>query len=155
MTTAEGEAPRGAAGRETMKMSWKVEYSLGIAEMDAEHVKMIEMMDRLESADGRPDALRTVGKVVNELVDYVGTHFKHEEDLMEKAGYPNLESHREQHKIFEQKVIDMRSRASLDARTVRKFLQQWLGEHILKVDRDYVPYVQQWLDRRGAEGGLE
>lgn len=146
---------KGALGRETMQISWKVEYSLGVAEMDAEHVRMIEMMAKLESVDGRPDALRTVGKVINELVDYVEIHFKHEEDLMEKAGYPHLERHRAQHKVFAQKVLDMRSRASLDARTVHQFLQQWLGEHILKADRDYVPYVQLWLDNRGAEGGLE
>lgn len=138
-----------------MHMSWKVEYSLGIAEMDAEHARMIEMMERLESVEGRSDALQTVGKVVSELADYVETHFKHEEDLMEKAGYPYLDRHREQHRAFAQKVIDLRSRASLDARSVHQFLQQWLGEHILKVDRDYVPFVQLWLDKRGAEGGLE
>jgi hemerythrin-like metal-binding protein len=138
-----------------MQVSWKVEYSLGIAEMDAEHAKMIEMMARLESVDGRPDALRTVGKVVSDLADYVETHFRHEEDLMEKSGYPHLERHREQHKVFAQNVIDLRSRASLDARAIHQFLQQWLGEHIMKVDRDYVSYVQQWLDKRGAEGGLE
>ncbi len=138
-----------------MQISWKVEYSLGIAEMDAEHVRMIEMMERLEAVEGRHDALQTVGKVISELADYVETHFKHEEGLMEKAGYPQLEQHREQHKAFAQKVIDLRSRASLDAQSVHQFLQQWLGEHILKVDRDYVPYVQLWLDKRGAEGGLE
>jgi hemerythrin-like metal-binding protein len=138
-----------------MKVSWKVEYSLGIAEMDAEHATMIEMMGRLDAADGRPDALLTVGKVVNDLADYVETHFRHEENLMEKSGYPHLERHREQHKVFAQNVIDLRSRASLDAHAIRQFLQQWLGEHIMKVDRDYVSYVQLWLDKRGAEGGLD
>lgn len=138
-----------------MQMSWKVEYALGIAEMDAEHAQMIEMMERLESVEGRPDALRTVGKVVVDLTKYLETHCKHEEDLMEKSGYPNLEQHRELHRAFAQNVLEMRSRASLDAHAVRQFLQQWLGEHILKVDREYVSYVQQWLDKRGAEGGLE
>jgi hemerythrin-like metal-binding protein len=74
---------------------------------------------------------------------------------MEKSGYPHLERHREQHKVFAQNVIDLRSRASLDAHAIRQFLQQWLGEHIMKVDRDYVSYVQLWLDKRGAEGGLD
>lgn len=138
-----------------MQLSWKVEYSLGIAEMDAEHSQMIEMMGRLESVEGRPDALQTVWKVVNDLCSYVETHFKHEEDLMEKSGYPHLDMHRKQHEIFAQNVQDLRSRASLDAPTLHRMLQQWLGEHILKIDRDYVPYVQLWLDKRGAEGGLE
>jgi hemerythrin len=138
-----------------MQVSWKVEYSLGIAEMDAEHARMMEMMARLETAEGRADAVKTVGKVVADLADYVETHFKHEEDLMEKSGYPHLERHREQHKVFAQNVIDLRSRASLDAHTVFQFLQQWLAEHIMKVDRDYVSYVQLWLDKRGADGGLE
>jgi hemerythrin-like metal-binding protein len=138
-----------------MHMSWKVEYSLGIAEMDAEHARMVEMMERLEAVEGRPVALQAVGKVVADLVDYVETHCKHEEDLMEKAGYPDLERHRDLHQAFGQKVLDMRSRASLDAKSVHQVIQQWLGEHILKTDRDYVPYVQLWLDQRGAEGGLE
>lgn len=138
-----------------MEVNWKVEYSLGIAEMDAEHAKMLDIMARLEQVEGRPDALQTVGKVINELVDYVHTHFSHEEDLMEKAGYPQLERHREAHKEFAQRVLDMRSRASLDAKTVHQFVQQWLADHIMKVDRDYVSYVQEWLDRRNEAGGLD
>lgn len=138
-----------------MQISWKVEYSLGVAEMDAEHVRMIEMMEQLEAVEGRSDALQTVGKVVKDLGSYVETHFKHEEELMEKAGYPHLDNHRRQHVEFARKVADLRSCASLDASTIHSMLQQWLGEHIMKIDRDYVPYVQLWLDQRGAEGGLE
>jgi len=138
-----------------MQMSWKVEYALGIAEMDAEHAQMIELMEQLEAVEGRPDALQTVGKVVNDLVKYVETHCKHEENLMEMSGFPDLERHRELHKAFAQNVLEMRSRASLDAHTVHQFLQQWLGDHIMKSDREYVSYVQQWLDNRGANGGLE
>ena len=93
--------------------------------------------------------------MVNELVDYVETHFKHEETLMELSGYPALKLHREQHKLFEERIFDLRSRASLEASEVRVLLQDLLADHILRVDADYVPYVQAWLDQRDAAGGLE
>jgi hemerythrin-like metal-binding protein len=138
-----------------MENNWKVEFAFGIAEMDSEHAKMIELMSHLDTKEDRTDSVPAAWKVINELVDYVETHFKHEESLMEMSGYPGLAEHREQHKLFEERIFDLRSRASLDASEVRQLLQDLLGDHILRVDADYVPYVQAWLDQRDAAGGLE
>jgi hemerythrin-like metal-binding protein len=138
-----------------MHVNWEVEYALGIAEMDAEHYRIIEMIKRLETVKDRPDSFPVVWKVMSDLIDYIETHFKHEEGLMERAGYPGLDGHRGLHRAFDQKVRELRSQASLDASTVHELLQSWLAEHILKVDRDYAQCVQAWLSHRGEEGGLE
>jgi hemerythrin-like metal-binding protein len=138
-----------------MPVSWKAEYSLGVAEIDSEHYRMIEMMNRLELVQDRPDALQTVWAVMKDVVDYIETHFKHEEALMQKSGYPALDAHKQQHKAFEARVLDLRAKGSLDAGAFHQFLQQWLTEHIMQVDRHYVPYVQTWLTMRDEHGGLE
>ncbi|PKU22642.1 bacteriohemerythrin [Telmatospirillum siberiense] len=136
-----------------MTLVWNVEYFLGIPEMDAEHCRIIEMINRLDDARGRADALPTAWRIVNELADYIALHFTHEESLMERSGYADLPSHREAHRAFEERVEDLRSRANLENGEVRALLQQWLEEHILKIDRAYVPHVQDWQDRRIGDGG--
>ena len=138
-----------------MPFTWKAEYSLGVAEVDSEHYRMIEMMNRLELVEDRPAALPVVWAVMNDLVDYINTHFKHEEALMRMSGYPLLADHQRQHEKFAEKVLDLRAQSTLEAGRIHEFLQQWLTEHILRVDRDYVPYVQAWLSRRDDAGGLE
>lgn len=136
-----------------MTLVWNVRYFLGIPEMDAEHCRIVEMISRLDSAKGRADALPTAWKIVNELADYIATHFTHEESLMERSGYADLQRHRDAHRAFEEKVDELRSRANLESGEVRALLQQWLEEHILKVDRAYVTHVQAWQDRRTGDGG--
>lgn len=136
-----------------MTLVWNVEYFLGIPEMDAEHCRIIEMINRLDEAKNRPDALPTAWRIVNELANYISLHFTHEESLMERSGYPDLPSHREAHRAFEERVEDLRSRANLENGEVRALLQQWLEEHILKIDRAYVPHVQNWQDIRVGDGG--
>jgi len=133
-----------------MTLDWNVKYFLGIPEMDAEHCRIIEMITLLDHVKGRPDPLQSVWKVVNDMANYVTTHFTHEESLMERSGYPDLSRHRDAHRLFEEKVLDLRSRASLDSDEIRQLLQQWLEEHILKMDRAYVTHVQAWLDMRGG-----
>jgi hemerythrin-like metal-binding protein len=113
------------------------------------------MMNRLETAQARPDALQTVWAVMKDVVDYIETHFKHEEALMMKSGYPRLAEHQQQHKVFEERVLDLRAKGTLDAGVFHQFLQDWLTEHIMRIDRDYVPYVQTWLTKRDEYGALE
>lgn len=137
-----------------MQVDWKSEYSLGIPQMDAEHYKMIELMSRIEEAKGRPDELQMVWKVLADLQDYLSMHFLHEEDLMEHAGYPDLESHKAQHRAFRKRIEDLKF-APVDASTLHKMLRDWLAEHILKVDRAYVLHVRTWMNKRGGVWGPE
>lgn len=136
-----------------MTLVWNAQYFLGIPEMDAEHCRIIEMINRLDLAQGRPDAPRCAWKIVNELTDYVATHLTHEETLMERSGYADLPQHRDAHRAFEERILALRSQASLETGEVRQLLQQWLEEHILKIDRAYVPHIQAWQDRRDGDGG--
>lgn len=137
-----------------MQVDWKSEYSLGIAQMDAEHYKMIELMGRIEEAKGRPDELQMVWKVLQDLLSYLSTHFLHEETLMERASYPGLARHREVHRAFKERIQDMEY-ASIDAATLHKTLREWQAQHILQVDRAYVEHVRAWMVERGVNEGPE
>ncbi|MTJ84219.1 MAG: bacteriohemerythrin [Telmatospirillum sp.] len=127
---------------------WPSECLLGIPEMDNEHCLIVDMIRRLETAEGRPDALACAFRVVRDLAGYVTTHFTHEEDLLARSGYPDLEAHRETHRRFTEAVAGLSSTADIDHAKVRVLLADWLRTHVMDMDRRYVPHVQSWLDRR-------
>ena len=125
--------------------SWNPEYSLDIAQVDEEHFKLIQMMKKLELADTRRDRVKIVKGVIGEIEEYCRIHFSNEEDLMRRSGYPQLEAHRQAHVQFKKKVEDLKLFAAFNAAEIHQILLEWLVEHILKTDRDYVPYVQKYL----------
>jgi hemerythrin len=130
-------------------MTWTPDCLLGIPEMDNEHCLIVDMIRRLETAEGRPDALACAYRIASELSDYVTTHFTHEEDLLARSGYPDLACHQEAHRRFASAVADLSNAADIDSAKVRALLVGWLQTHVMDMDRRYVPHVQAWLDERG------
>ena len=78
-------------------LKWKSDYSVGIASIDAQHRKLIDLINSLQTAVDYSTGEVFERKALDELVDYTKTHFKFEEDMMEQNGYPDFESHRESH----------------------------------------------------------
>lgn len=130
--------------------TWNPEYALGISEIDEEHQQLVDMMHRLELAADRRDRSHIVKGVIGEIGKYVDVHFRHEEELMEKAQYPGYEQHYLAHKAFARKVEDLKLFSTLDPAELHKILVQWLVDHIMKADRDYAPYVEKYLAERKA-----
>ena len=87
-----------------------------------------------------------VGSVLKELQQYVVYHFKTEESLMKMYNYPDLNKHTLEHEGAIQKVNKLVLDYERDLQTVDiellKFLSDWIQNHILQVDRKYIPYFQ-------------
>jgi hemerythrin-like metal-binding protein len=83
---------------------------------------------------------------MNELQQYVICHFKSEESRMELYSYPDMNKHKIEHQELAKKVSKFvmeyeRGQQNVDIELL-KFLSDWLQNHILKVDRNYIPYFQ-------------
>jgi len=122
------------------KLVWKDEYSVGDAELDAQHKVLIGLINMLDDESA-------VGAVLVALQRYVDEHFRGEEQRMETAGYPDLAAHIEQHKAFEE-WLDSASRMQRDGEvalllrdSVRGYLKTWLVNHIMVSDKAYSPYL--------------
>jgi hemerythrin len=73
-------------------------------------------------------------------------HFKSEESWMELYHYPDMNKHKLEHEGAIQKVNKLildyeRGQQTVDIELL-KFLSDWLQNHILQVDRNYIPYFQ-------------
>jgi len=66
-------------------VGWRDGFMINIPQVDREHKHLFDLVRRLE--------LSTVSATVDELLDYVVTHFTNEQKLMEDSNYPGFPAH--------------------------------------------------------------
>jgi len=86
-----------------------------------------------------------IGKILDELINYTGYHFKTEEDLFDKYGYPDKNTHKRQHGDFVDQVVKLKedydSGKSVLSIDLMNFLKDWLLKHIAGTDKKYTPFL--------------
>ncbi len=128
-------------------IEWKDEYSVGVQQIDVQHKRLFEILNEFYDDIMAIRGQEVLQKVVNDLSEYAVIHFKTEEDIMTKIGYPDYDAHKKEHETFVQKVIDLQKNLqgggfvlSID---VLNFLKDWLVHHILKVDKQYTEFFHK------------
>jgi hemerythrin len=111
-------------------IEWREGFKIGLAQVDQEHRHLFTLVRALN--------LASVDQTVEELLDYVVTHFSNEQDLMEKSGYPAFDQHLKLHEEFAAQVADFLGSGvewSEDrVQELRRFLNKWLIGHIMTHD---------------------
>jgi hemerythrin len=111
-------------------VEWREGFKIGVNQVDLEHRHLFTLVKAL--------SLESVDSTLNELLDYVVTHFTNEQELMEHSGYPGFRDHLKLHESFSATVADfLSSSAEWDAVRImelRRFLNKWLIGHILTHD---------------------
>lgn len=128
-------------------LHWSHELDTGIAVIDTQHRRIVDLINELNSANEAGDTAVT-NHVLGELVDYTMSHFSFEEDLQEKANYPFFKAHKRVHEIFTKRVGEFQQRAAAGenvAPELLSMLKTWLVNHIKGDDADYVEAVVQTL----------
>lgn len=126
---------------------WRESLCLGIADVDDDHKHLIGLLNRLHFMVLAGDEAAAIGGVLDELVSHMKLHFRREEALMLRIGYPHLESHRRQHEAFCQQLLEYQSSfrasaADFDASSFYDFLADWFIVHLTREDLRLKPYVE-------------
>jgi len=126
-------------------MTWTDSYSVGIAEIDKQHKKLIDLINTLHDAMAKGQAKSVIGKILGELITYCANHFAAEEKLFDQYGYPDSAEHKDKHQKMTAKVLALQQQFEQGKTTitmdVMDFLQQWLDKHILGTDKKYGPFL--------------
>lgn len=127
-------------------MMWSDKMSVGVAKLDADHKKLVEMVntlfDGIQSGKGKD----VVGTILDGLIKYTVEHFKHEEDYFAQTGYPDAVAHKAQHQDLCKQVLAVQekfragSTATLSLE-VMNFLKNWLINHIQGSDKKYTAHL--------------
>jgi methyl-accepting chemotaxis protein len=120
---------------------WSDQLSVGVPSMDAHHRKLVAMINELHAALRRKQGLAVTTKMLQGLGEYVQYHFREEEALMERAGYPKLAEHKEVHRRFLEAAAKLQERWQTGDSSVgselMSVLRTWLVQHIQGMDRQY------------------
>jgi hemerythrin len=128
-------------------LNWENKYSVGVAEIDAQHQKWFGILNRLHEAMLAGNAQDLQRSILTEMVAYTRTHFLQEELMLKTRGYPMLAAHSVLHVDFAKKVQDIETKlqagGSVLTIDIMEFLKQWLAKHILTQDTQYGGWLKQ------------
>ncbi len=128
-------------------ITWDNSYSVGVALIDNQHKRLINIINELHDAMGAGKGKDVLGKVLHELIQYVNTHFKTEEEHMVKYHYPDYETHRYEHEKLTDEVKrfydDFNSGKAVLSIQIMNFLRNWLMDHIVVKDKKFGKFLNE------------
>jgi hemerythrin len=126
-------------------IDWTDKYTVGIKEIDAQHQRLVSMINTLHDAMKGGKGKDVVQPILNDLLAYTKTHFAHEEELFKQHGYPSRDGHEKIHKSLAQQVVDLRGKvdggSKILAVELMDFMKTWLTSHIMSEDKKYAPFL--------------
>ncbi len=124
----------------TAKIIWDSSFETGITEVDAQHKRLVEIINSLADAIGHTPA-NALKEIVEQLKDYAVYHFRTEEGIMQEAQYSDIAGHRDEHAMFVDQILlfdlDVILASEGLAWDMLHFLRGWLTNHILVVDKKF------------------
>jgi hemerythrin len=132
-------------------IDWDNSYSVGIIEFDAQHKKLVDIINELHDAMKVGKGSAVIGTILKEMVKYTVTHFSYEEKILDLHNYPRLAGQKAEHAYYVEKinsfVKEYESGISMMSIDVSQFLKDWLMKHIMGTDRDY----SEFLNSKGVK----
>ena len=126
-------------------IEWNESLSVGVKSIDEEHQQLIAILDDFYQNIYQASPHDKLLQLIDGLKSYTIIHFAHEEEIMEKYGYPNLADHQKEHQKFIRTVEDFEARYKsgrlLLTLEVTGFIKHWIVAHIMGTDKLYSDYL--------------
>ncbi len=122
-------------------IKWSDSYSVGVKQIDEQHQKLVDLINRLFDAMSLGKGREVMASVFEELRKYTTNHFFTEEKLMFVYGYSNYEEHKHIHEDLLKQVSELKQKFEKGELKITleviDFLKAWLINHIQKEDQQY------------------
>lgn len=122
-------------------IQWSQALSVKVGIFDGQHQKLVSIINDLYDAMKQGKGKDVLDKVFADLIDYTKIHFKAEEDLMQKFGYPDMAVHTKAHNDLTRQALDLQAKFKTGQMFVSidtlNFLKDWLSVHIQSMDKQY------------------
>ena len=122
-------------------LTWNQQFATGSPLIDTQHRMLIDQINRLEQLlNGPPPPQSTIDQLLTFLGSYVSTHFKFEEQCMERAHCPAHEKNKQAHAAFLGVFGKFKERYLVEGpkpellKSLQTAAADWIKQHILTVD---------------------
>jgi hemerythrin len=122
--------------------TWSDKYSIGNTEIDNQHKKLFDILNRLFDICVGKNEVDSVEALMEDLTSYADYHFKFEEQHMLYVGYKDIHKHIVEHNFFTKEIMfakrrQVHKKSETDNKLI-EFLSNWLIQHVTEEDRKYV-----------------
>ena len=124
---------------------WDETYTVGNPTLDEQHKRIFELANSLPEVVDK----ELIKGILWRLFKHVNEHFATEEKMMKDIGYPKLVEHRKLHDELITKLSDISTHSFDSDQSIfqfKKFIYDWIIEHIMNADKDYFRFVQNKKD---------
>jgi hemerythrin len=123
---------------------WEDKYSVGVAEIDAQHKKMFEMINNLFHALEKSKAQEQLQPIIKGFIDYAQYHFATEEKYFNEYNYPQKDEHTQAHNMYTKKINEL-LKQSIEDKTLTSvqlmdFVEDWWIQHVTGMDQQYAKF---------------
>lgn len=128
------------------KVHWEQSYSVGIRQVDNQHKKLFDLVNRLYDLEENINIKEQIREILYAFREYTIVHFKDEEDYMKDINYPELENHKEIHKhIIDSlsQIMHTPANLSIIKTKMRIVATRVLVEHIMNEDQKIGVYARE------------
>lgn len=135
-----------------MAIKWEDKYSVKIKKIDDQHQTFFRIINHLEESTKNDDFMDDLPRLVNEVVEYCGLHFKTEEEYMDLSNYKDLDNHKLIHNEFEREIriecskVLEKEVTALDVMWLYNYLINWIKKHIIEEDHKYIDALKKYHD---------
>ncbi|MEJ2384158.1 MAG: bacteriohemerythrin [Xanthomonadales bacterium] len=126
------------------ELVWDKVLSVENDEIDNDHRILVNLFNLLGRSVEEGESRAYVETLLEELIRCTAWHFCHEERLMLKSGYRDLEEHRQEHLDLMDSVRELQAeilRSGTLEEAEFEILEQWLTGHILAADMKFGEYL--------------
>lgn len=135
-----------------MAFLWDPSTAVGVPLIDQQHQELFRRVNSLLEVMHRGFARLETEHLLVFLAGYTVQHFKAEERLMARHGFPGTLEHRQAHASFEQRLEALRTKFEAEGSTcdlsiaMNRMVCSWLREHTTGAD----VALARWLHQVGA-----
>jgi len=126
-------------------IEWSDILSIEVDEIDEDHRKLVGIFNILNHAIKDGESPAYLRAVLEELINCTVWHFSHEERLMLKYAYDEMEEHQTEHRELVQNAKELQQEILQSDQPMAdehiEFLEHWLTQHILATDMRLGAYL--------------
>ena len=137
---------------------WTEKLRIGVDSVDREHEWLTSDFNAVVAALGTIDDRRLLEKMLDTFVTATARHFENEEAEMERAGFVDLEVHRERHQFYLIRLQHLNSKfhSGADIKDeLTTYFASWMSHHVAVTDRKFGDFLMAQADDGRQEPEFE
>ena len=126
---------------------WSNTLSVEVDEIDEDHHRLVDLFNMLAHSVSNGDKPDYIDALLEELISCTAWHFRHEERLMVRYDYEDLQEHKAEHQELIESARELQGKCQQEGVQISsddiEFLETWLTSHIFTTDMKLGSYLSQ------------